>query len=129
MAQSVSLSTRVSPQVRDRLAAEAAARGLALGTYTRSLLEGAGPQAAPGGNGDGDGEVVRQVDELYGQFGPDAAVERAIAVAVARVVEAGGSPAVTAAKELAVMCRMAETRFGTWDDEDEDEDEDEGDPA
>lgn len=120
MGQTVSLSTRVSPQVRDRLAAEAAERGVALATYTRSLLESARAEAvAP----DGDGEVVLEVGRLYGQWGPEAAIERAIAVAVARVVEAGGSPAVTAAKELGVMCRMAESRFGTWGDEDDDEDQ------
>jgi hypothetical protein len=118
MAPTVSLSTRISPQIRDRLAGEAAARGVPLGTYTRSLLEDAQPRAAPD-----DGDVVRGVDRLYGQFGPDAAIERAIAMAVARVVEAGGSPAVTAAKELVVMCRMAENRFGSWDDEDEDDPE------
>src|SRR2546429_452831 len=35
MSQTVSLSTRVSPQVRDRLTAEAAERGVPLATYTR----------------------------------------------------------------------------------------------
>src|SRR5258705_8690250 len=58
MAPTVSLSARVSPQVRARLAAEARDQGVALATYAARLLTGAAPDAP----GPGAGTIQNEVE-------------------------------------------------------------------
>jgi hypothetical protein len=113
MSPTVSLSTRVSPQVRDRLAAAAAERGVPLATYTRTLLDGAGAPAAPG-----DGPVCNEVECLFSGFGPEAGIRREVALALARIVEAGGAPAIAASKELLYQVHTAEGLFEPEEDDD-----------
>jgi hypothetical protein len=119
MSQTVSLSTRVSPQVRDRLTAEAAERGVPLATYTRGLLS----VPAPGqdASSPGDGEVVNEVDCLFYDLPPEAGIHRAVCRALARTVQAGGAAGVSAGKELLDLTNWVRRRF-----EPEDLDEDEG---
>ena len=112
MSQTVSLSTRVPPEVRDRLAAAAEARGVALATYTRTLLTSAEMAARE------DGAVVAEVERVFRHFGPDAGVRREAALALARIVEAGGSPAIAASKEMLYQVYVAETLFEPDEDED-----------
>lgn len=113
MATTVSLSTRVSLRVRDRLAAEAAARGVALATYTRSLLTDTTAGDAPG-----DGPVVNEVECLFSQWGPEAGIRREIALALARTVEAGGAAGIQAGKELLAQVFVAEGLFEPEEDYD-----------
>jgi hypothetical protein len=113
MSQTVSLSTRVSPQVRDRLAAAAAERGVPLATYTRTLLTSAEVPARE------DGAVVREVERVFCHFGPGAGVRREAALALARTVEAGGSAGIAASKELLYQVHVAETLFEPDEDEDD----------
>jgi hypothetical protein len=118
MSQTVSLSTRVSPQVRDRLAAAAAERGVPLATYTRGLLS-----VPPGldASAAGDGEVVNEVDCLFHDLPPEAGIHRAVCRALARTVQGGGAAGVSAGKELLDLAGFVRRRF-----EPEDWDEDEG---
>lgn len=113
MSQTVSLSTRVSPQVRDRLIAEAAERGMPLATYTRTLLSAAPSQAAPG-----DGPVCNEIDCLFSQWGPEAGIRREVALALARTVEAGGPAGIAAGKELLMQVQVAENLFEPEEDDD-----------
>jgi hypothetical protein len=119
MSQTVSLSTRVSPQVRDRLAAEAAERGVPLATYTRGLLSV--PAAGQDASSPGDGEVVNEVNCLFYALPPEAGIHRAVCRALARTVQAGGAAGVSAGKELLDLTDWVRRRF-----EPEDLDEDEG---
>ena len=63
MVQTVSLSTRVTPQVRDRLAAEASARGVPLATHTRALLSA--PPRPEGGEDELPDPVQNEVRCLF----------------------------------------------------------------
>ena len=101
MAQTVSLSTRVPPEVRDRLAAEATGRGVPLATYTRTLLSGATPKDAS----NGDGSVVEEVNRVFGELPPDAALRWEICLALARTVQAGGSAGMPRARNCCTWCR------------------------
>jgi hypothetical protein len=119
MSQTVSLSTRVTPQVRDRLTAEAAARGVPLATYTRGLLSA--PAAGQDAPAEGVGEVVLEVDCLFYGLGPEAGIHRAVCRALARTVQGGGAAGVSAGKELLDLTDWVRRRF---EPEDEDLDED-----
>jgi hypothetical protein len=121
MSQTVSLSTRVSPQVRDRLAAEAAERGVPLATYTRGLLSVPSPglDASPAGGG----ELVNEVACVFAHLPPEAGLRREICLSLARVVEAGGSPSIAAGKALLDEVRVTQRLFEPEDDWDADEDE------
>jgi hypothetical protein len=123
MSQTVSLSTRVSPQVRDRLAAEAAERGVPLATYTRGLLSV--PSPGLDASAAGDGEVVNEVDCLFHDLPPEAGIHRAVCRALARTVQGGGAAGVSAGKELLDLAGWVRRRFEP-EDLDEDLDEDEG---
>jgi hypothetical protein len=112
MAQTVSLSTRVPPEVRDRLAAEAAGRGVPLATYTRNLLSGALPgDASPGG-----GDVVAEVEWVFAHQPQEFWLQREICMALARTVEAGGTAGIAAGRELLQMVRAAESLL-SYEDE------------
>jgi hypothetical protein len=119
MSQTVSLSTRVSPLVRDRLTAEAAERGVPLATYTRGLLSA--PSPGQGASSPGDGEVVNEVNCLFYALPQEAWIHRAVCRALARTVQAGGAAGVSAGKELLDLTEWVRRRF-----EPEDLDEDEG---
>lgn len=116
MAVSVSLSARVSPQVRDRLSAEAQARGVPLATYAAALLSGAAPDPAPDPSRPGEGDVQREVECVFERLPLDAGLEREICMALARTVEDGGTAGIAAGKELVIEVRMAQQRYGAdWD--------------
>lgn len=115
MSQTVSLSTRVAPEVRDRLATAAAEHGVPLATYTRTLLTSAEVPATE------DGAAVAEVERLFSQYGPEAGVRREVALALARTVEAGGTAGIAAGKELLMQVLVAGNLF------EPDEDEDDGD--
>jgi hypothetical protein len=93
--QTVSLSTRVTPQVRERLAAAAAARGVPLATYTRELLSGP-PQAV----GDIADPVQNEVRCIFTGMPPETGLAREICLALARTVEMGGTAGISAGKAL-----------------------------
>jgi hypothetical protein len=115
MAPTVSLSTRVPPEVRDRLAAEAQARGVPLATYTRTILTGSVPGDSPV-----TGEVTNEVECVFSRLPlPEAGLERAVCLALARTVELGGTAGIAAGKELLISVRHAES-FYQLEDEDED---------
>ena len=121
MSQTVSLSTRVSPQVRDRLAAAAAERGVPLATYTRGLLSVPSPGLdAPAA---GDGEVVNEVRCVFAHLPMEAGLRREICLSLARTVEAGGSAGIAAGKALLDEVRVTQRLFEPEDDWDADEDE------
>jgi hypothetical protein len=125
MSQTVSLSTRVSPQVRDRLTAEAAERGVPLATYTRGLLSV--PSPGQDASSPGDGEVVNEVNCLFYGLPQEAWIHRAVCRALARTVQTGGAAGVSAGKELLDLTEWVRRRFEPEDlDEDEDLDGDEG---
>jgi hypothetical protein len=115
MAVTVSLSTRVPPQVRDRLAAEASARGVPLATYTRTLLSGATHLAEQV-----DDAVQNEVRCLFTGLPMEAGIYREVCLALARTVEAGGTAGVSAGKELLQLTDMVRRLY-------EPEDWDEGD--
>lgn len=119
MVQTVSLSTRVTPQVRERLAAEASARGVALATYTRELLS---VPANPGrGHAPGDDAVQNEVRCLFTHLPDDAGLAREVCLALARTVEMGGTAGISAAKALLEETDRARMRYAFEDDaEDED---------
>jgi hypothetical protein len=117
MSQTVSLSTRVSPEVRDRLAAEAGSLGLPLATHTRNLLSDSPPSPDPGS---ADGEVVNEVNCLFTGLPPEAGIHRAVCRSLARTVQNGGAAGVTAGRELLELTDWVQRRFQP---EDEDGDE------
>jgi hypothetical protein len=119
MSPTVSLSTRVSPEVRDRLSAAAAERGLALATYTKQLLTSAEVPARE------DGDVVNEVECVFSQLSDEAGLERAVCLALARTAELGGTAGIAAGKELLIEVRHAQYRYQP-EDEDEEEDGDYG---
>lgn len=120
MAPTVSLSARVSPQVRARLVAEAQAQGMALATYASRLLSGPVMDAP----GPGTGAVQNEVDCIFTHLPLEASLEREVCMALARTVEAGGTPGIQAGKELLSEIRYVQLRYAPEWDEDEDQDED-----
>lgn len=118
MAPTVSLSARVSPQVRARLAAEAQAQGVALATYAAQLLSGPAVNAP----GPGAGAVVNEVECAFAHLPPESGLAREICMALARTVELGGTAGIAAGKELLSEIRYAQLRYAPEWDEDEDED-------
>lgn len=94
--QTVSLSTRVTPQVRERLAAEAAARGVPLATYTRQLLS---DPPRPSGEA-ADHPVQNEVECIFAHLPPETGLEREVCRALARTVESGGTAGISAGKAL-----------------------------
>jgi hypothetical protein len=119
MAVSVSLSTRVSPELRQRLIAEARVRGLPLATLARDLLGAALDGAAF--SAPQDGEVQNEVACVFHGLPLEAGMHRAVCMALARTVENGGAAGVTAGKELLDLTEWVRRRF-----EPEEEDEDDG---
>jgi hypothetical protein len=124
MSQTVSLSTRVTPQVRDRLAAEARARGVPLATYTRELLS-APPRPASGEVAD---PVQNEVRCIFTHLPPETGLAREICLALARTVEAGGSAGISAGKALLEETERVQRLYAPEYDDD-DEDEEDGDDA
>jgi hypothetical protein len=118
MTTSVSLSTRVSPELRERLLASARAQKVPLSELARGLLA-AGVDGGP--RPSGDGALVNEVECVFSGLGPEAGVYREVCLALARTAEAGGSPGVTAGRELLSTISLVEMRFAP-----EDDDEDEG---
>jgi hypothetical protein len=117
MTVSVSLSTRVSPQVRDRLAAEAQEHGMPLSAYTRTLLSGASPaDASPGG-----GAVVDEVEWVFAHLPQEAWLRREICLALARTVQGGGSAGIAAGRELLYQVQVTRSLFDYEDDDDGDD--------
>jgi hypothetical protein len=117
MTVTVSLSTRVSPQVRDRLAAEASARGVPLATYTRTLLSAALLQDAD----QVEDAVQNEVRCIFAHLPMEAGLRREICLSLARTVEAGGTAGISAAKALLDEIRVTQHLFEPEWDEDEDE--------
>jgi hypothetical protein len=121
MAPTVSLSARVSPQVRARLAAEARAQGVALATYAARMLSGPVMDAP----GLGAGAVVNEVECAFTHLPPESSLEKEVCLALARTVELGGTAAIAAGKELLAEVRYAQLRYAPeWDEGHEDD----GDP-
>lgn len=96
----VVISIRAPEELRDELAALAAARGMSLSEYGALMLqEGAArpPQR-------GDGPLVDTVAVLFADIdGPGVPLEREAALRLARTAEAGGSAGVTAVRELLAL--------------------------
>jgi hypothetical protein len=116
--QTVSLSTRVTPQVRERLAAEAAARGVPLATYTRELLSGP-PRAAPGEAAD---PVQNEVRCIFEHLPQETWLVREICLALARTVEAGGTAGISAGKALLEETERAQRMYAPEEDEEDGDD-------
>jgi hypothetical protein len=115
MSPTVSLSTRVSPEVRDRLSAAAATRGVPLATYTRTLLSGAIPAgASPAGN------VTNEVECIFTHLPPEAGLEREICMCLARTAELGGTAGIAAGKELLLEIRHVQSFYQPEDDDEDD---------
>jgi hypothetical protein len=122
MATSVSLSTRVSPELRQQLVAEARARRTSLADLARDLLTaGVNGGAVPSG----DGGVLNEVDCLFHGLPPEAGLHREIMRSLALTVEAGAGGQVAAARELLELAAWVQRRFEP-EPEPEGEDEDEG---
>lgn len=119
MTATVSLSARVSPQVRDRLAAEARAQGLALATYASRLLSSASPES----DRPGAGAVQNEVECAFDGLPAEASLEKEVCLALARTVEQGGTPGIAAGKELLSEIRYAVLHYLPNEDEDEDQDD------
>jgi len=119
MAPTVSLSARVSPQVRARLAADAQAQGVALATYAARLLS----EPVTDAPGPGAGAVRNEVECVFAHLPDEASLEKEICLALARTVELGGTPGIAAGKELLSEIRYATLHYAAYDDEDD------GDPA
>jgi len=120
---SVSLSTRVAPDLRDRLVAEARARRVALSTLARDLLAAGVDGPAAGG---GDDAVQNEVRCIFAHLPPEAGLRREICLSLARTVEQGGTAGVTAGRELLIEVNTAQRLYEPEDDWDEDLDGDEG---
>ena len=114
MAPSVSLSTRVSPELRQQLVAEARARRVPLATLARDLLA-AGVDAGPVSSGDGG--VLNEVECLFHGLPPEAGLHREICRSLALTVENGGGGQVAAAKELLDLAGWVVRRFEPEDDD------------
>jgi hypothetical protein len=122
MAFSVSLSTRVSPELRERLTEEARSRHMNLAAYARDVLEG-------GVNGDSRpeperGGLANEIECVFAHLPDETGVRREVALQLARVVEAGGSPSVTASRELVELIDHTLLRYGPeWDEDDNGEEQ------
>jgi hypothetical protein len=116
MSVTVSLSTRLPPDVRERLLAAAEDRGVPPGTLARDLitagLDGAAPDRA------GAGDVVNEVECRFAHFGPEAGLRREVCLQLARTAEQGGTAGIAAGKELLIEVSIAERMFEDEDDED-----------
>jgi hypothetical protein len=119
MAPSVSLSTRVSPDLRQRLVAAAQARGVTLARLTADLLA---TGVDDGAVSPGDGGVLNEIDCLFYGLPPEAGLHREICRSLARTVESGGGGQVAAAKELLDLASWAQRRFEHEDDDDPEDD-------
>ena len=115
MAVSVSLSTRVSPELRQRLVSEARRRGLPLATLARDLLGAALDGEAF--RAPHDGALVNEVECVFHDLPPDAGVRREVCIALARTAEAGGAAGVTAGKELVGMIDYVQRLYAPEGDE------------
>jgi hypothetical protein len=115
VAPSISLSTRVPRDLHERLAAEARARRVPVGTLARDLL-------AAGVNGEGrppgEGGVVNEIDCLFHGLPPEAGLHREVCRSLALTVQSGGGGQVAAAKELLDLAGWAQRRFEPEDEED-----------
>ena len=111
----MSLSTRVSPELRGRLVSEARGRGVPLSTLARDLLAAGLDGGALDG---GDGTVVNEVRCVFHGLPMEAGLRREVALSLARTVESGGSAGIAAGKELLdmidVVVRLYEPE---WDEE------------
>jgi hypothetical protein len=67
--------------------------------------------------------VVAEVESLFADLPPEAALRRAICLAWARTVEAGGTAGITAGKQLLGMVQGTRSLFSDYLDEDEDDDD------
>jgi hypothetical protein len=119
MAVSVSLSTRVSPELRQRLVSEARRRGLPLATLARDLL--AAGLDGEAFNAPHDGPLVNEVECVFTGLPPDAGVRREVCIALARTAEAGGAAGVTAGKELVGMIDYVQRLYAPEDDDEAEE--------
>jgi hypothetical protein len=118
---SVSLSTRVAPDLRDRLVAEASARRLPLSTLARDLLvAGLNGGASPAG----DDAVQNEVRCIFAHLPPEAGLRREICLSLARTVESGGSAGIAAGRELLIEVSTVQRLYEPEDDWDEDLDGD-----
>lgn len=120
MTTSVSLSTRVSPELRERLLAVSRARKVTLGELARDLLA-SGVDGGPS-PGEADGALMNEIDCVFHGLSGVAGVYREVCRALARTVSSGGSVGVTAGRELLSTVDMVQMRFvpDGYDDEDED---------
>ena len=121
---SVSLSTRVSPGLRERLAGEARSRGVDLSTLARDLL--AAGLDGDAGHPDADGAVQNEVECVFHALPPEAGVYHQVCLALARTVEGGGSAGVTAARELLHLTDFMRRRYQPEDEDDEDDEDEDG---
>ena len=119
--QTVSLSTRVTPQVRDRLAAEALARGVPLATYTRDLLSAPSRPAS----GEVPDPVQNEVACIFTGMPPETGLAREICLALARTVESGGTAGISAGKALLEETERVQRMYSAdyYDDDQVDDDE------
>jgi len=115
MTTSVSLSTRVSPELRERLLGQARARGVALGELARDLLAAGVDGGQPGDRGD----ISDEVECLFTSLPAEAGIHRAVCLALARTVERGGGGQVAAANRLLELTRWARHYFEPEDDLDD----------
>jgi hypothetical protein len=122
MATSVSLSTRVSPELRERLVQAARDRGIPLGRFARDLLA-AGVGAV--GEVGGPEPLANEVECAFHNLPPEAGVRREVCLTLARTAVAGGIPGIQAGRVLIDEVDVARRIF-LPEDEDEDLDEDEG---
>jgi hypothetical protein len=114
MSVSVSLSTRVLPELRERLVTQARGRGVPLATLARNLLA-AGLDGADGPGG--GGQLVNEVNCVFAHFPPESAVRREVCLTMARTAELGGAAGVTAGRALLDEIRVAEHLYQEYDDE------------
>lgn len=118
---SVSLSTRVAPELRQQLLAEARARRVALSTLARDLLAAGVDGSTPGG---GDDAVQNEVRCIFAHLPPEAGLRREICLSLARTVESGGSAGIAAGRELLIEVSTVQRLYEPEDDWDEDLDGD-----
>jgi hypothetical protein len=108
MTTSVSLSTRVSPELRERLLGQARARHVSLGVLARDLLAAGVDGGEPAG---GVGPIQNEVACIFHDLPPEAGVHREVCMALAKTVESGGGGQVAAANRLLELTRWARHYF------------------
>lgn len=117
----LSVSTRVSPELHKRLITEAQTRGLPLGTLTRDLLTAAldgaafNAPAAPG-------PLTNEVDCLFHDLPPEAGIRREVCMSLAKTAEAGGMAGVTAGEKLVYLTDVVRRLYVPEPEDDEDDD-------